>query len=398
MNKHKAAYILVALMFTATAVYAQVKPKLGGTGARNSICIAEDNDRLFSDTNCSGTKNVDEEYLDVTDNDTVYTHPALGGDLSGTPAAAVVANDSHSHGHQNTTSRGISDHHVKAISTDIDHDATINFAAVEHVDWASSNAGTIDPSNYADDSTDETKLPLIGGTLTGALTIENSLPLLIIQDSNSPGAGSSGQIVWRDNVPATQAAITNSAADNKLYLDALGGVVLQYSAANKLQTDAAGVDVFGTLDSTGNITAGGTVTGTNLSGENTGNICTTNHTAAGYLASGVTKDSKCLYVEDPVEATDLDSIWRAPQDITITEVWCEGNVTGITLDLTVDDGSELLVLDNSGAGLACGVGNVDVPASSASSKAVEASRLDLNILTNTNNVSRLSVCFEYTYD
>jgi hypothetical protein len=90
MLKHKAAYLLVALMFAATAVYAQVKPQLGGTGARNSICIATDSGRLYSDDNCGGSKDGSEEYLDHagggssewTDNGT-YLEPAEGSATEG---------------------------------------------------------------------------------------------------------------------------------------------------------------------------------------------------------------------------------------------------------------------------------------------------------------------------
>ncbi len=73
MLKHKAVYVLVALMFAATAVYAQVKPQLGGTGASNSICIATDSGRLYSDDNCGGSKGVGEEYLDHAGGGGAYT-------------------------------------------------------------------------------------------------------------------------------------------------------------------------------------------------------------------------------------------------------------------------------------------------------------------------------------
>jgi hypothetical protein len=92
------------------------------------------------------------------------------------------------------------------------------------------------------------------------------------------------------------------------------------------------------------------------------------------------------------DTDDIEAIWRAPANVEITEVYCQTDQT-VTLDLQIDNGTPTDVM---GADLNCTTGASD---STALTGGVDDGwTVDLLIATATGNPTKLTVCFEYTYD
>jgi len=102
-------------------------------------------------------------------------------------------------------------------------------------------------------------------TMTGDLTINKASPSIILKDTTSGPT----TIEFQNTSSAQKAIISKEIAD-LLTIDAVGGVQLLHNGGARLTVDNAGVDVAGTLDVSGTITAVGDITGSNISGTNTG--------------------------------------------------------------------------------------------------------------------------------
>ena len=102
-------------------------------------------------------------------------------------------------------------------------------------------------------------------------------------------------------------------------------------------------------------------------------------------------DNKCLYFEDPVAADDFKSIWRAPQAVTITEVWAESDQT-VNFDLQEDDGSPADIL---GTDLSPAAGEASTTTISDAAIASE-SEIDLVITSVSGTPTWVSICWTYT--
>ena len=99
---------------------------------------------------------------------------------------------------------------------------------------------------------------------------------------------------------------------------------------------------------------------------------------------------------------DIDSIWRAPAAVTLTNVWCESPTGTATIDLQRDDGS---AADIHTAALTCASTPVDACASGCTTTLVDAEdnladgdRIDLEVTGVAGNPTTLNVCWEYQYD
>jgi hypothetical protein len=101
-----------------------------------------------------------------------------------------------------------------------------------------------------------------------------------------------------------------------------------------------------------------------------------------------------------LDTYDVQSIWRAPQAVTITEMWCQTDKGEISMDLQIDSGTlanvagvdlncdSTGVADNSSLNGSMSAGNtLDIAISSVA--IVQADRSD--------TPERLTVCFEYNY-
>jgi hypothetical protein len=108
--------------------------------------------------------------------------------------------------------------------------------------------------------------------------------------------------------------------------------------------------------------------------------------------------SECfpMYAPSAEITTDdsLQSIWRAPAALTITEVWCETDTGTVTMDLQIDDGDPADVM---GTDLVC---DTDAESDSVglTGGMADGDRLDWLIDSVASNPTRLTVCIEYSYD
>lgn len=94
------------------------------------------------------------------------------------------------------------------------------------------------------------------------------------------------------------------------------------------------------------------------------------------------------------DSDDVQSLWRAPAAITITEVWCETDTGTVNMDLQIDDGTPADVM---GTDLVCASTAVS-DSSGLTGAMADGDRLDLAITSVASSPTRLTVCAEYTYD
>ncbi len=102
----------------------------------------------------------------------------------------------------------------------------------------------------------------------------------------------------------------------------------------------------------------------------------------------------CAYIEIPVTDEDLNTVWRAPAAVTITEIFCETDAGTVGLELTNDDGSPTGV---NGSDISCTTSGVSDTSFAGDAAFAQDHLLDVNVGTVVTAV-RLSVCWRYTYD
>jgi len=113
------------------------------------------------------------------------------------------------------------------------------------------------------------------------------------------------------------------------------------------------------------------------------------------LDAEVTKHVIPLYIELPVSAEQLESFWRAPVAVTVTEIWGETDAGTVGFDINIDDGTPLGI---NGSDISAAVSTGTADSTFANSASVAAGdRLDLDVGTVTTAV-RLSIMITYTVD
>lgn len=103
---------------------------------------------------------------------------------------------------------------------------------------------------------------------------------------------------------------------------------------------------------------------------------------------------KCFYIEDPVAADDLKSLFHFRKAATITGMWCESDQT-VNMDLQLDDGTPA---DINGADLVCDSTPADDTDLGGDTGAGAGERLDLVITSVSGTPTWVSICFDFTYD
>ena len=111
------------------------------------------------------------------------------------------------------------------------------------------------------------------------------------------------------------------------------------------------------------------------------------------LDAEIYTDVKGFVLLNPVDADDIESIWRPSNfSVTIVSIYCETDAGTVTMDLEIDDGTPATV---NGSVITCTTSGVD-DSSLAGDTGLDADeRLDLEITTVT-TATRLSVFWEYT--
>lgn len=143
----------------------------------------------------------------------------------------------------------------------------------------------------------------------------------------------------------------------------------------RLQDDAA--TVF-SVDQGGNVALAGTLDGVDIAA----------HAAA--------PDEVCFYVEDPVTDEQLETVWRAPNALTLTEIYCEATAgTTVAFDFNVDDGTPAGV---NGSDVSCTTSGTTDSSLGGDTSMAAGDRLDIDVGTVTDSVEAISFCLGYTTD
>lgn len=104
--------------------------------------------------------------------------------------------------------------------------------------------------------------------------------------------------------------------------------------------------------------------------------------------------SECIYIEDPDENDDLQSIWRPTFATTITGIWAESDQT-VNFDLQVDDGTPA---DVNGTDISPAAGTAEDTSLSGDTTMLSGDRLDLAVTSVANTPTWVSICWSYTKD
>lgn len=106
--------------------------------------------------------------------------------------------------------------------------------------------------------------------------------------------------------------------------------------------------------------------------------------------------TECFPIYSPtagiLDTDDIATLWRAPQAITITELWCETDTGTVTADLQIDDGSPADIM---GTDLVCDSSS-EVDNTGLTGSMADGDRLDLLITSVASSPKRLTFCAEYT--
>lgn len=89
---------------------------------------------------------------------------------------------------------------------------------------------------------------------------------------------------------------------------------------------------------------------------------------------------------------DVQSVWRAPAAVTLTEVWCETDTGTVNMDLQIDDGSAADVM---GADLPCDATS-ETDSTGLTGSMAAGNTLDFAITSVATSPTRLTVCIKYT--
>lgn len=104
-------------------------------------------------------------------------------------------------------------------------------------------------------------------------------------------------------------------------------------------------------------------------------------------------DTKCVYIEDPVAADDLKSLWFAKQASTITSLWCESDQT-VTAMLQVDDGTPA---DVDSVDLTCDTTPPEDTSLNGDATLASGDRLDLDVASVSGTPTWVSICWTFEY-
>lgn len=99
----------------------------------------------------------------------------------------------------------------------------------------------------------------------------------------------------------------------------------------------------------------------------------------------------CIYIEDPVDTDDLQSIWanKTANDFLLTELWAESDQT-VNLDLQVDDGTPA---DVNGTDISPAAGEAEDTTLSGDTTVAAGEELDLAITSVSGTPTWVSICW-----
>ena len=223
---------------------------------------------------------------------------ALGTDTTGNYAAGDAENGAATSGDSATaffSSGTIEDARIdgSAESDEIDHDATTNFVADEHIDWTSASAGTIDPTNYTDNiGTDDQTATEVPFTATGNISATNVQAAIAEVDSET-------------------ASLPSTVGDALIECESAGGTCAAVENWSDIQT------TLGSLSGDATLASGGAVT-----------VADDSHSHTTTTVSGLdVSDDTNLAVSAPVTLTGDTVGFDASANLTITGDYDAGGGT-----------------------------------------------------------------------
>lgn len=109
------------------------------------------------------------------------------------------------------------------------------------------------------------------------------------------------------------------------------------------------------------------------------------------IADADQASTMCIYIEDPVAADDLKSIWanKTANDFLLTELWAESDQT-VNLDLQVDDGTPA---DVNGTDISPAAGEAEDTTLSGDTTVAAGEELDLAITSVSGTPTWVSICW-----
>ncbi len=227
---------------------------------------------------------------------------------------------------------------------------------------------------------------------TGTLTDDK----LCIYDATG-GAGSTPAIVCNTTASGTGDVVgPASAVDNAIvrFDGTTGKLVQDYTSNAPVCTDAGACTFVAPALGTPSAIVLTNATGTASS--------LTAGTATAVAANGVndaalaTTHEECFPLFTPggtiADTYDIQSVWRAPVAVTVTEVWCETDTGTVNLDLQIDDGTPADIM---GTDLVCASTAVSDSSGLTGSMAA-GDRIDFAITSVASSPTRLTACIVYT--
>lgn len=109
------------------------------------------------------------------------------------------------------------------------------------------------------------------------------------------------------------------------------------------------------------------------------------------IADSDQASTMCIYIEDPVDTDDLQSIWanKTANDFLLTELWAESDQT-VNLDLQVDDGTPA---DVNGTDISPAAGEAEDTTLSGDTTVAAGEELDLAITSVSGTPTWVSICW-----
>jgi hypothetical protein len=262
----------------------------GGTSKKITIANLPDTDTVYTlptstasvlggvkvGTNLSIASGV----LSATDTNTVYTHPNHSGEVTSTGDGATVVADN-----------VVDEANLKVSNTPTDgYVLTAQSGATGGLTWA------------ADSTSDSTKLPLAGGTLTGNLSLGDNVKaqfgagndLQIYHsgaDSYIVDTGAGDLIIRTSN----ELRLQDGNQNNYIYAVEGADTRIYYGGVEKVRTTSTGIDV------TGNVVVSGTVDGVDIASRDSTLTSTTTTAGAALPKAGGTMTGN-IWFGDNVKA------------------------------------------------------------------------------------------------
>ena len=293
--------------------------------------------------------------------------------------------------------------HLKSVNAATDEYCLTYEATTGDFEWQTCSAGAGDITDVFDCTTGDCNTMTVGTSEyltygTGYIDANRFLGVTTI-DATEFGYLDGVSSAIQTQFGGKQSTLTNSAGLLAALNDETGTGLSVFSTSPTFVTPLLGTPTSGVLTNcTGTasgLTAGNVTTNANLTGDITsvGNATTITADVITHadIADSDQADTKCFYLEDPVAADDLKSVWRnsTANNFLLTEIWGESDQT-VSFDLQIDDGTPA---DVSGTDIAPAAGEAEDTSLSGDTTLAASEELDLIITSVSGTPTWVSICW-----